>query len=263
MVKLGILNGRGVKNLKKIFKSLIAMSVLSFGVSFSSQASAVDTGQTFDLKENEVVKFYDPAIGAYITPLEVNGNEFQPTTQTEYYDTVGDTVEASSEPEISPTETIVEGETVNPPITKDGPQYEIETYFWAFDESSAITYLGDPIKVSASINCTASQCRVDKQWNATVSKSYSVSGSREIKAINAGASFTFQTATSDSSTYSFTIKKGQKGHIAFQPRKKKSTGKLIKYSSTRGPLSSQSAYGRSAIKLKSGEADGEYIFIYE
>lgn len=110
--------------------------------------------------------------------------------------------------------------------------------------------------------CTSSSCRVDKQWQATVSKSYSVNASSEIKAINYGASFNFTSAKSSSSTYSFTIKKGQSGYIAFKPYKRKSTGTLTQYSTMHGKISSKSAYGRSAIKLRTGEADGYYSFVF-
>jgi hypothetical protein len=67
---------------------------------------------------------------------------------------------------------------------------------------------------------------------------------------------------SDTSTYSFTLAKGDRGYIGFKPYLKKTYGTLRKYSNWDGLLSSKAAYGYSPKKTSGGEADGYYYFVH-
>ena len=95
-----------------------------------------------------------------------------------------------------------------------------------------------------------------------MSASYSVSATLEKNAIKANAGFTWVSSASDSSTYSFTLKNGDRGYIGFKPYLKKTYGTLKKYSNWDGLLSSKNAYGYSPKKTSSGEADGYYYFVH-
>ncbi|MGD6943944.1 hypothetical protein ACQCT6_18165 [Cytobacillus gottheilii] len=55
---------------------------------------------------------------------------------------------------------------------------------------------------------------------------------------------------------------GERGYLGFKPGLRTDYGTLNKYSNWDGLLSSQSAYGVTALKLSSGEADGEYLFVH-
>jgi hypothetical protein len=107
-----------------------------------------------------------------------------------------------------------------------------------------------------------STCRISKSVNVTVSASYSVSATAEKSAIKANAGFTWTNSASDTSTYSFTLSKGDKGYIGFKPYLRKTSGTLKKYSNWDGYLYSKSAYAYSPKKTSTGEADGYYYFIH-
>ncbi|QQD81360.1 hypothetical protein JD965_15940 [Bacillus siamensis] len=241
--------------MKKKVAFLITFSVVClmfFGNPTKGFAAEQDT---INLSDSNVEKFYDEEQDAVIAPFKATENGLVPVSKDEYEKTT-----EIKENEDLENEFVVSEESNDEPEFK--PYADVDIRSWFYTEKSSTKYYGDPIKVSASIKCTASSCRVDKQWQANISKSYSVNASSEIRAINYGASFNFTSAKSSSSTYSFTIKKGQSGYIAFKPYKRKSTGTLTQYSTMYGKMSSKSAYGRSAIKLRTGEADGYYTFVF-
>ncbi|MCM3032971.1 hypothetical protein [Niallia sp. MER 6] len=199
--------------------------------------------------------FYDEELKAEISPFIVTESGLIPVSEEEYKESTNISEVENLENEFidnseSSVAKLVTTINSNQTVT---PYADIDWVTWRYKEKSATKYYGDSIKVSASIDCNTKTCRVDKQWSATVSKSYSASAKTEVKAIDVGASFTLTTAKSSSSTYSFTVNKCQAGYVAFKPYKRKSTGTLSQVSEMRGVLKSKSAYARSAIKLKSGE----------
>ncbi|AIU83137.1 MULTISPECIES: hypothetical protein [Bacillus] len=241
--------------MKKKVTLLIAVFVV-FLMVFGNPSKGFAVEQyTINLSDSNVEKFYDEEQGAVIAPFKASEHGLVPVSKDEYEKTT-----EIKENEDLENEFVVSEESNDELEFK--PYADVDLRYWRYKEKSATKYYGDPIKVSATIKCTTSSCRVDKQTQATVSKSYSVNASSEIQAINYGASFNFTSAKSYSTTYSFTLKKGQSGYIAFKPYKRKSTGTLTQYSTMHGKISSKSAYGRSAIKMKTGEADGYYTFVF-
>lgn len=241
--------------MKKKVTFLIIVSVVFLMIFGNPSKGFAAEQDTINLSDSNVEKFYDEEQDTVISPFKATENGLVPVSKDEYEKTT-----KIKENEDLENEFVVSEESNDEPEFK--PYADVDLRYWRYKEKSATKYYGDPIKVSASIKCTASSCRVDKQWQASISKSYSVNASSEIRAINYGASFNFTSAKSSSSTYSFTIKKGQSGYVAFKPYKRKSTGTLTQYSTMHGKISSKSAYGRSAIKLRTGEADGYYLFVF-
>ncbi|WP_335690454.1 hypothetical protein [Cytobacillus firmus] len=134
--------------------------------------------------------------------------------------------------------------------------------YYRYTPSSTTNVTGGTKKVTADIGCTTSTCRIDKAVSVTVSATYSVSLTAEKDAIKANAGFSWTSSASDSSTYSFTLSKGDSGYIGFKPYLKKTSGTLKRYSNWDGLLSSKSAYAYSPRKTSSGEADGYYYFVH-
>jgi hypothetical protein len=241
----------------KKFAVLLTALTLGVGVSFGSvsKGSAAEEEQNIDLTNPNVEKFYDEELDAEITPFKPTEDGLVPVSEEEYKKSTDLTEKENLEDEFTGGTEDSQGPTIT-------PFADVDIRTWSYKENSATKYYGDPIKVSGSLDCNTSTCRVDKQWQANISKSYSVSASSEVKAINAGTSFTLTSASSSSSTYSFTINKGQAGYVVFKPYKRKSTGTLTQSSTMYGKIKSKSAYARSAIKLRTGEADGYYTFVY-
>ncbi|MEY8742417.1 hypothetical protein AB9M62_23440 [Bacillales bacterium AN1005] len=242
------------------------LSIFIVGMLGFSPLGHAEEIQKVDVNAKGVATFYDEELKAEISPFKVTGDGLVPVSEEEYKESTNISEVENLENEFidnseSPVSKLVATNSIksNQTVT---PYADIDWVTWRYKEKSATKYYGDPIKVSASIDCNTKTCRVDKQWSATVSKSYSASAKTEVKAIDVGASFTLTTAKSSSSTYSFTINKGQAGYVAFKPYKRKSTGTLSQVSEMRGVLKSKPAYARSAIKLKTGEADGYYTFVY-
>lgn len=135
--------------------------------------------------------------------------------------------------------------------------------YWKYTPTSTTSIVtGKTKKVTGDIGCTSSSCTLSKAVSVSVSASYSVSATAEKSAIKANAGFTWVSSANDSSTYSFTLKKGEKGYIGFKPYYKKTTGKLKKYSNWDGYLYSKSANAHSPKKTATGEADGLYYFVF-
>lgn len=247
----------------KKFAVILSIFILGiwglFGISTKGYA---EEQNNVDLTDPSVEKFYDEELDAEISPFKVTENGLVPVSEEEYKESTRSTEEENLENEFIDSDENLEKLEITSLNGLVTPYSDVDIRTWHYKESSATKYYGDPIKVSAGLDCPTITCTVVKQWQATVSKSYSISSSAQIKAINTGASFNFTSAKSSSSSYSFTIKKGQAGYVVFKPRKRKSTGTLTQSSTMYGKISSKSAYGRSAIKLKTGESDGFYTFVY-
>ncbi|MBT2659389.1 hypothetical protein J7E81_30145 [Bacillus sp. ISL-18] len=241
--------------MKNFAKGMVLTIILALGLTtFTTLGYAEGEVPTDTTQTNTTDSFYDPDMGSVITPYKSTEEGLVPVSEEEY---LADT-EATMEVENSTIE------YAEPPIVKGGPQYEGTLTYWTYSESSAVKYYGDPIAVTAGVKCTASKgCNIAKGQMISVATAYSVSANSEIKAIKAGASFTFTSTLTSTSTYGFNIAYGEEGYLAFKPYKRKTTGTLRQYNQYGTLLASKSAYGRSPIKLSNGEADGYYIFIHK
>ncbi|MFN2746495.1 MULTISPECIES: DUF6060 domain-containing protein [Bacillus] len=233
-------------------KGLIASSTIVLGLTFSIPAFAEEN--------TEPERFYDPELDAEVTAYENTENGLIPLTEEEYKEFTQDKESEESEfPDLSTT-------SFNSFKTASSGDFTTQDYreYWKYSESKVTTYTGNPIQVTSSINCnTSGGCHITKNVSATVSASFSVNSQAEKSAIKAGVSYTWVSSATDSSTYTFKLKKGERGYIAFKPTKRKSSGKLKRYSNWDGYLFSKSAYCRNPVKLSNGEAKGTYLFVHK
>lgn len=245
----------------KLVKTILLASTLSFVLSLYSTTAFAATGK----KEEKVAeKFFDSEFNAEIKAYKTTEDGLVPLTKEEYDRLTQENEDLGTEFTGSNSNLKNSIKSVNK-VNNNSLITPMDIYYeyWKYFESSVTKYTGDPIKVTATIDCTTSGgCSISKAVSATVSASYSVSGANEIAAIKAGASFTWVNSATNTSTYTFSLAKGESGYIAFKPTKRKSTGTLKKYSNESGYLYSVSAYGRSAVKLSNGEADGIFTFVY-
>lgn len=237
----------------KKLKGFIATSAFAIGLSLFSTTSLAASSDN----QEEPERFYSSELNAEIIAYETTENGLVPLTKEEYEALHHESEEEESLVE-SPTFKAIESSSKSLIQPMD-----IYREWFTYTESSVTTYQGDPIQVTSSINCTTSKCNISKAVSATVSASYSVSSQAEKDAIKAGVSYTWVNSATSTSTYNFTLKKGESGYIAFEPTKKKSTGKLKKYSNEHGLIYTESAYARNPVKLSNGEAKGVYSFIFK
>ncbi|MEI5907073.1 hypothetical protein WAK64_08385 [Bacillus spongiae] len=230
--------------------------IASFGLSFTmfSGVSEASENQFYEINKEDAV--YSESLGAYVTPLEKVDGTLIPMTKAEAIKKVEEIDNAEGT------------QTTNSEFNsfKDtqaenllGDYYE----YWKYDPTIQYYNLStSAIKVSADINCTTPTCAKTYSVSVTVSASYSVTASAEKSAIKANAGFTWTTSASNSSSYRFDIVKGDRGYIAFSPKMNKTVGYLERWSNWDGYLYQKRAEAYSPVKLPTGEADGEYYFVY-
>lgn len=231
----------------------LSFCLLFLTFSFSSLASEFNsvtknhlTDKYYTLEREKAV--WDEELQAYVIPLKSVNGTLQPVSPDIYLREISST----------PIE-IPEGSDFDE-VAPDRAYFE----YWRYTPKSTSQVTGSARKVSADIYCnTSAGCRISKKVSTTVSASYSVSATAERNAIKANAGFTWVNSASDSTTYSFNLKKGQKGYIAFRPYLRKTSGTLKKYSNWDGLIYQKSAYAYSPKKTSSGEADGYYYFVFK
>lgn len=240
-------------------KSKFVVVFLSACLLFSLFVSSASANEIEKIKDNTQViskdnAIYDSELGKYVTPLKKVDGKLVPVSIEEY------------EVETKDVKAIDETEKLYNEFNTDSDIRIMADYreYWIFERFETMpTYVGSTIKVTADIGCTTPICRIDKNVSVTVSASYNVSAPLEISAIKANAGFTWTNSASDSSVYSFSLVKGDRGYIGFKPYYKRVRGTLKKYSNWDGYLGiSKTGIGYSVKKTASGEADGYYYFVH-
>lgn len=136
---------------------------------------------------------------------------------------------------------------------------------YKYKEKSSTKYYGDRIKTSAWVKADSKAALItySVQYSVTIGTTYSVGSTQQRSAINAGASFNITSAKTNANAYGLYVKAHHTGAIYFKPYKRKTSGTLTEYNNYVGKVNSKSVYARSAIKLRSGEADGIYYIVYK
>ncbi|WP_282173662.1 hypothetical protein [Cytobacillus firmus] len=240
------------KSIKKAF-AVLSLSVVFLGGFGGSAFAAGSKDANKPVKIEKKNAIYDESLGKYVTPLKEVDGQLVPVSKEEYENEIENSEEVDTE-----------GMFTDDDATSDGDVSILRDYYeyYRYTPSSTTNVTGGTKKVTADIGCTTSTCRIDKAVSVTVSATYSVSLTAEKDAIKANAGFSWTSSASDSSTYSFTLSKGNSGYIGFKPYLKKTSGTLKRYSNWDGLLSSKSAHAYSPRKTSSGEADGYYYFVH-
>ncbi|WP_078578014.1 DUF6060 domain-containing protein [Salipaludibacillus agaradhaerens] len=230
---------------KKIF--LILLAGLGMGLfAVLNVTKAVEPDIIFDSEEG----FEDPVTGDWIQPFEIKEDGTVKMLTLEEYKSI---IELEDDEEYFE-------------IVKDENAFEIlnfRTYYKFKPSGNRTKVTKSGIKATADINCNTPTCSATVGVSATTSRSYSVSGSQEIKAINANAGYTVTKSATNSSTFNYNIKKGDRGYISFKPYHWKVSGKLeLRGNQGMGLISSKNASVTFPKKLSDGQADGIYSFVY-
>ncbi|KAF2471497.1 uncharacterized protein BDR25DRAFT_20332 [Lindgomyces ingoldianus] len=149
---------------------------------------------------------------------------------------------------------------------------------YQFCEHSATEVLGDPVKVSADINCDVTTCGIAHSEAVTITEGFTITlggnsppGPEGNAVLTGSASFSWSRAETTTDTYTFNPTKGDVGHLVFRPRFRQSCGAFQawqQWSSDDGfevlceePFDEDpNACGKSPMKLSTGKADGEFTF---
>ncbi|QGQ45444.1 hypothetical protein [Metabacillus sediminilitoris] len=197
----------------KSFLTVLSLSIVFLVVFAESSSVAKPEGTTKTVKIDKKKAIYDESLGKYVTPLKEVDGQLVPAS-TEEYET-----QNSKGGEVE-TEGLYTDDSDGGFTTMDYYEY------WKYYPATISKVTGSTRKVTADIGCTTTSCSISKAVSVTISASYSVSASSERSAIKANAGFTWTSSASDTSTYSFTLSKGDTGYIGFKPYLKKTSGTL-------------------------------------
>lgn len=235
-----------------MFKRFVGVLLFSLTtiLLFAGQVSAaVEVDLSFDSNEG----FEDPETGEWIQPFRfLEDGSVELISEEEYMEALSPTTYDNTDNLITPLESI---ENIIEPNSY---------YYWRFDRSGTRTRITRPrVKASPDINCTTSTCSTSLSVGASTSHAFSTSVGAERTAIRAGAGYTWTSSASSKTTFSYNIRRGDRGYIAFSPYHWRVSGTL-KYIGSRGigVIDSKSAWGSYPKKLSNGQADGIYAFVY-
>lgn len=135
-----------------------------------------------------------------------------------------------------------------------------------FKSTKSTNYVGDPLKVVADIGCTTGTCSIGHgvTYTKTITVTYGAATDGQKSAIKSSLGISYSSAKASTSSYTFNLKKGEYGYIAFKPYKIKKSGYFLNCGNqgTGCHKTSKTGYVRLPKKLSSGKADGMFYFVY-
>ena len=201
--------------------------------------------------------FYDPEIGEWIQPFQVNQDgSIVILTQEEYYNEIESSLE---EEEILETDQFITSNDNLDLVTI------LDNYreYWVFVSSgSRYTQEGSTLKVSPDIYCNTGTCSASITVGVTVSHGFSTTVSAERSVIQASAGSSWQVSASNEIAFTYNLINGDQGYIGFIPYFWRIDGKLERHSNWDGKLYEKSAWGRYPKLTANNLADGRYFFVY-
>lgn len=235
------------KKLSCLFAS-VGLSITLLALPSITSAAEVEKQNVVVNEENA---FFDPASGKKINAYKSVNGQLVSVDEDEYQSLTED------------YENYVE---IDKPFNED-INISPKAFVWYQYTPATSNILTFPTKrVSADINCNTSSCTVKKDRSVTISQSFTAGvSSGGQKAITANAGFTWSKSASNTSTYSFTVKKGVRGYIGFAAKYRKTTGTLKSYIDST-LLTTEKVEGRSPKTINNtatGELDGVYTFVYQ
>lgn len=249
------------------YSMIFMLSILCvlFGVSHIASADKLSyPGDRIDITtnymNNENINF-DPYSGKYMGDVyKVTNGKLEKVNFQEYLNN-----QAKSNATVKMTE---EMKSQNQSINKlnDISPMEVNYRWYEFERTGQYEFHAGWERVSATIMCPSASvsCSIAQQYSLTKSQSWNAGFGIDLtKKIKTNAGFTWTDSATVSSTYTFTIKPGAQGYVAFNPRYNQTVGWAKTYDSIRGLVSKDWVDARSPYKLNNGQLDGWVTFFYE
>ncbi|MED3688579.1 hypothetical protein P4534_07060 [Peribacillus butanolivorans] len=200
--------------------------------------------------------FYSPEFGAYVNAYKITDNGLQELTEEENEEvTEVENLDSNSTRVHSMNQ-----KTLNDSTIMDYRETK------KFKPTKSTRYVGDPIKVTQDIGCTVSKgCSIGYgvSYTTTVSVSYTANSNSDKGLIKSALGITYSKAKATTISFTYNLKKGEKGYVAFKPYKIKKDGyfQLCGNQGVGCRKTSQTGYARVPVKLKDGKADGIFYFV--
>lgn len=239
---------------RSMLLALIACLSL-FVIFYSSEVQA-------DEVTNEENIFYSEELGAYVQAFKQDDSgEMKVLTEEEHDSMISDFEEGSEiiNPAGALFKTRIESDNS---ITPMGTFYQYDKFI----HTSSSNFTGSPLKVTNDIDCTTPSCSLGHgvTYTRTVSYSYGAASAGETSAIKSTLGITLSSAKAETSNFTFTLIRGDRGYVAFRPYMVKKSGYFESCSSQGGGCykTSRTGYVNMSRKLSNGKADGVFYFAY-
>lgn len=235
----------------KSFKFLIAMFMFSFVFSGVAQAEELNSPVSVDDGE----KFYSPEFDAFVNAFKLSDT--------------GELIELTSQDyNALDLNYVSEDDSSNVLEDKESKISTMSFRSWLeFVPTKSTSYVGDPIKVSADISCTTSTCSLGHgvTYSKSIAVTYGAATSVEKVAMNSSLSINYTSVKATTTSFTFNLKKGQKGYVAFKPYKIRRDGYFKEcYNQGMGCRKlSKTGYVRIPKKLSNGKANGVFYFVHK
>lgn len=231
---------------------VVALLMFCFGFSGVAHAKELDSEVTI----NDDEKFYSPEFDAFVNAFKLSDTGQLIELTKEEYKALD--LKHESEDDLS---SVVENEE-----PKMGTRDTVWSYL-KFVPTKSTSYVGDPVKVSADINCTASTCSLGHgvSFSRSIAVTYGTATKAEKSAISQSLNITYTEVKATTNSFTFNLKKGQKGYVAFKPYKIRRDGYFQQcYSRGMGCFkTNKKGYVRIPKQLSDGNANGVFYFVYK
>jgi len=237
----------------KSIRVILSLSVILF--TFSSFNSNAKTAEANNIGDDNT--FYSSEFGAYVNAYKITDDGLQELTKEENEElTKGKNLDSN----------LANVETINPKKSNDITIMDSYRETKKFVPTKSTRYVGDPIKVTQDIGCTVSKgCSIGYgvTYTTSVTVSYTANSNSDKGLIKSALGITYSKAKASTSSFTYNLKKGQKGYVAFKPYKIKKDG-YFQVCGNQGVgcrKTSETGYARVPVKLKDGKADGLFYFV--
>lgn len=242
---------RKIRKLRLLLAPLILFLILGSGL----VAKAEDSNT-----------FYSPEFGAKVKAFKVTETgETVELTPEEYNDLDLNFETEDEEEDITPGHSIFEENDKSGSLIT--PMDSFRSWY-EFVPTTSTNYTGDPLKITADIGCTpAKGCTIGygETYTKTIAVTYGNATNTDKEIIKTSLGITYSSATAKTSSFSYHLKQGDVGYIAFKPYKVKKEGyfKLCNNESKTCSKTTKTGYARIPKKTANGQADGIFYFVFK
>lgn len=243
----------------------IALGIASLSL-FTTFSVSVPNAEANELSEQK--SFYSEEFGNYIIPFtETEDGEIKTLSEKEVEKEFSLNVSGNQLADTESKEEINSFSLNDSIISEERGSTKAAYYeYLKFKPTKSTSYVGDPLKVVADIGCTTSTCSIGHgvTYTKTITVTYGAATDIQKSAIKSSLGISYSSAKASTSSYTFNLKKGEYGYIAFKPYKIKKSGYFLNCGNqgTGCHKNGKTGYVRLPKKLANGKADGMFYFVY-
>ncbi|NGM84438.1 hypothetical protein G5B47_18670 [Paenibacillus sp. 7124] len=260
--------------MKKVYAATLCTSALSLVLFFPQQTNAQDVNVgTNDIKSNKLTEtleadqkeyYFDEETGEIITDLftitdsGIKKLSFEDFKKHRKESQEAATQKAKLDEALLLNSALVNSSDNNQKSSSIASTPVLTEYYYTEGSAAQIYMASYPVTNPLTCAAGATSCSASISFSKTEGQSFSANATTEAikSAIKLGASFTWNSSATITTTYTLTVPGGKSGEIRFMPLFNKTTGTLRGY--VNGQLvGSETTSGYSPVKLATGMLAGD------